>query len=331
MNDQFFCQSDEFLQLPVPVNSEKKPRKAGFEFEYTNVSLINCAQLLAREFDGVIEEKNGIEFYINKTRLGCIKIETDWKLAQKIAEKDWKRLPKVFREYLEKVTQTMSQKDTFPAPWEIVTEPLCEEQFPHLEKLRSILFQNRAKGVSANPLYAFGTHINCEIPNREIASILNYLRAFLILYPRLLEKLSVHPSRRILTYIDPFPSKYTKKVLDGSYQPDEETFINDYLEYNTTRNRALDLLPLLCHLCPGTQEKIHRSFREMVKPRPAFHYRLPNCDFGNPKWRVAHVWNSWVAVERLAADKENLERLSKESYDKLCHPWRWRLKKIFNF
>ena len=39
----------------------------------------------------------------------------------------------------------------------------------------------------------------------------------------------------------------------------------------------------------------------LVKPRPAFHYRLPNCMVDEPHWTVAREWNTWVAVERLAA------------------------------
>jgi hypothetical protein len=49
-----------------------------------------------------------------------------------------------------------------------------------------------------------------------------------------------------------------------------------------------------------------------MKPRPAFHYRLPNCMVDEPHWTVAREWNTWVAVERLAADAGRLEELSRE-------------------
>jgi hypothetical protein len=52
--------------------------------------------------------------------------------------------------------------------------------------------------------------------------------------------------------------------------------------------------------------------RHLVKPRPAFHYRLPNCMVDEPHWTVAREWNTWVAVERLAADAARLGELSRE-------------------
>ncbi|OBX33760.1 putative amidoligase enzyme [Halomonas elongata] len=39
-------------------------------------------------------------------------------------------------------------------------------------------------------------------------------------------------------------------MLDPDYQPDLRTLIDDYLEYNPTRNRELDLLPLFAYLDP---------------------------------------------------------------------------------
>jgi hypothetical protein len=47
-----------------------------------------------------------------------------------------------------------------------------------------------------------------------------------------------------------------------------------------------------------------------VRPRPAFHYRLPNCRVDDPSWRVAREWNYWIAIEELAADRKRREAMT---------------------
>ena len=50
----------------------------------------------------------------------------------------------------------------------------------------------------------------------------------------------------------------------------------------------------------------------IVKPRPAFHYRLPNCMIDEPQWTLAREWNLWVMIERLANDAPRLAEMSRE-------------------
>ncbi len=42
--------------------------------------------------------------------------------------------------------------------------------------------------------------------------------------------------------------------------------------------------------------------RKLVKGRPAFHYRLPDCKINVPGWTAAAPWNRWVYIEKLAAN-----------------------------
>ena len=81
--------------------------------------------------------------------------------------------------------------------------------------------------------------------------------------------------------------------------------IDDYLAFNPTRNRDLDMLPLLLHL-DGARVRAALP-NEKINGRPAFHYRLPDARVSDPGWSVAPDWNRWVAVERLASDRERLE------------------------
>ena len=64
--------------------------------------------------------------------------------------------------------------------------------------------------------------------------------------------------------------------------PDLGRFISLYADWNPTRNRGLDMWPLLGHL---DQEAAEAALGGPVKnPRPAFHYRLPDSDVENPAW-----------------------------------------------
>ena len=71
------------------------------------------------------------------------------------------------------------------------------------------------------------------------------------------------------------------------------------------------MTPVLAFIERGrVSRRVHEA--HLVKPRPAFHYRLPNCMVDEPHWTVAREWNSWVAVERLAADAEKLAAMSRD-------------------
>ena len=71
------------------------------------------------------------------------------------------------------------------------------------------------------------------------------------------------------------------------------------------------MLPVLAHL--DERRVIDRvEDPHLVKGRPAFHYRLPNCMVDEPGWTLAREWNTWVAVERLAADPRKLAEMSRD-------------------
>ena len=54
---------------------------------------------------------------------------------------------------------------------------------------------------------------------------------------------------------------------------------------------------------------INDDERKLVKGRPAFHYRLPDCKVNQAGWTAAGAWNRWVYVETLAADEALLAEL----------------------
>ena len=99
-------------------------------------------------------------------------------------------------------------------------------------------------------------------------------------------------------------------VLSNTYAPGTKALIDDYLEYNPTRNRALDMLPILCELDEArVLNAINDEERNLIKGRPAFHYRLPDCKVNVPGWSAAAPWNQWVYIEKIASDDSLLHEL----------------------
>ncbi|MBR9886008.1 MAG: hypothetical protein GYB21_21140, partial [Oceanospirillales bacterium] len=83
--------------------------------------------------------------------------------------------------------------------------------------------------------------------------------------------------------------------------------------HNPSRNRALDLLPLLAEIDEARVRRVVDDAK--IKSRPTFHYRLPNCQIEKPGWSLAHSWNLWWIVETLAERRDDLDRLGAEFLD----------------
>ncbi len=59
--------------------------------------------------------------------------------------------------------------------------------------------------------------------------------------------------------------------------------------------------------------RVHRAVDDpKIKARPAFHYRLPNCQIERPDWSLAGPWNTWCVVERLVEREDDLDVLAGE-------------------
>jgi hypothetical protein len=190
-------------------------------------------------------------------------------------------------------------------PCEFVTAPIPLDRLGEIDPLVSILREIGAKGTQDRALYAFGLHFNPEVPRADATTAAAYLKAFTLLNGWLRKQVAPDPTREFLGFADPFPAEYVRRLVAPDYWPDLPAFIDDYLLANPTRNRDLDLLPFLLHLDAGRVRATLPS--EKIGARPAFHYRLPDARVSDAGWSIAPDWNRWVAVERLAADRERLD------------------------
>lgn len=190
-------------------------------------------------------------------------------------------------------------------PLELVSPPLPMTRLTELDGLIALLRIAGARGTSGSVISAFGMQFNPDLPDIQTDTITRYLKAFLCLYDWLAQRARVNLARRLTAFAEPFPPAYVRQVIDPHYWPDQKQLIDDYLQANPTRNRALDMLPLFKHL--NEQQVRAATADPLIKARPALHYRLPNSLIDQSGWGVGSAWNDWLQVESLADNSERLD------------------------
>lgn len=302
------------LQEPIiTVNEDGDLRRVGLELEFAGIGLPETAGIIQSLYGGELEEKHRYSFFLEGSRLGDFVVELDARLLKKMAGNNLLTTGDMMVDdedvFKESITDVVDKLAKTVIPIEIVMPPVRWNQLLELEPLRKLLQEKKAEGTSTSFFNAFGLHMNIEVPVLDTKIVLRYFRAFLLVYPWLLQKLNIDFTRRMTPFIDPFPEKYVRRVLNPLYRPSSEEFTDDYLMANPTRNRPLDLLPIL-----GLQffEKVKPILKDgKNKPRPAFHYRLPNSQIDDKYWSFVAEWNHWLKVEKLAENPDLLHKLSR--------------------
>jgi hypothetical protein len=296
-------------------------RRVGIEIEYDGVDVGRTGALLTRLFGGRLDWHDPYRAVAADTELGDFEIELDMSLAHPDApakaradtdphaEQSWdvwakEELDRFFERLEADLAEAVGDVGSLWMPVEIGAPPIAWDRLGEIDRLVQVLREAGAGGTRSGLLSAYGTQLNPEVACADPGHLLAVLRAYLLLSEWLREEIGVDLRRRITPFVDPFPNSYMELTLDPDYAPDRRTLIADYLSYNPTRNRELDLLPLFAHLDMGLVRS--RLPRTKIHPRPTFHYRLPDTRLDRSDWSIALEWNRWVAVERLAADAERL-------------------------
>ena len=288
-----------FATPPETLNHEGKPRHVGVEIEFGSVSTQVAAEKVHDLFGGRLEQEDQHRYHVRGTGLGDFLIELDSQYVHRVpgAEDDK-------QEFADRLRSILGNISELVVPNEIVCPPVELDRLPELEALTEALVDIGASGSSASPLYAFGCQLNPEIASAEPCWILAMLRAYVLMSPWLRAIIELDFTRRLASFADPFPADYVRWILEPGYQPDMDQLIDDYLAFNPTRNRELDMLPLFAWLDgPRVRSSVPDT---RIKARPTFHYRLPDARIGEPGWTLALEWNRWCVVERLAADADRL-------------------------
>ncbi|MFP4168741.1 MAG: amidoligase family protein [Desulfonatronovibrionaceae bacterium] len=300
---------------PSPKKPDGKWRRVGFELEFAGLGPLKAARIITELYGGRIEEESVFVLSIADTAFGDFRIEIDASLLKEkryenflhsvgvdIGRWDKKRS---LEEFILKFAQEF-------VPCEIVAPPIPLNRIPEMDRLRAELYRARARGTRESIFYAFGLHLNIEPVELTRDSILSVLRAFILVEPAIRSKSKTDVVRMLTPYIDNYPADYMRMVVDADYDPPLlSDLARDYMLYNPSRNRSLDMMPLFAYLEPEMLSGFDTRDK-LVKPRPAYHYRLPNSSVSEPDWSLLYDWNIWVRVEELAADSELLAEFSRE-------------------
>ena len=177
-----------------------------------------------------------------------------------------------------------------------------------LRPIGTALADAGALGTAYSAFAGFGMHLNIEVARLDVSHLLAVTKAYLLLDFWLRRESRVALVRQLQHYIQPFPEAYKKHVLQPDYAPALDTFMDDYMRFNPTRNMELDLLPVFALIDPKRVDHALPGVKNSA--RPTFHWRLPNCRIDEPEWEPGQDWERWVAVERLASDDDQLNQLA---------------------
>jgi hypothetical protein len=292
----------EFDRPPIMTNEEGRTRSVGVEIEFAGLTAEAAAKALSSWFGGAINQKDPHAFMVKNSKVGDIAVELDLRAVHPEPHGDT-----LLDSMGAKIASWVGSAIRHVIPCELVTAPLPIDRLHEVDRVLSVLREAGAKGTQDGALYAFGLHFNPEAPRLDAETIASIVKSFVLLNAWLRRQVAPDVTRNLLGFADPFPGDYVRRIAAPDYWPDMATLIDDYLTANPTRNRDLDVLPLLLYLDEGKVRTILPH--EKINKRPTFHYRLPDARISDPGWSIAPDWNRWVAVERVAADRERLDHL----------------------
>ncbi|RBP48718.1 putative amidoligase enzyme [Arenicella xantha] len=306
----------------------------GIEIEFAGLEAKQIADHMQATLGGKINWQSPFVLIVESDELGPFKLEMDSKQIKELGDRSniqgnpTEAAPSFEKTYIETVSRLAGNL----VPWEIVSPPMELSELHRLFPLVDLLRESGAKGTRAAMYYAFGVHLNPEPCELSAEHLLLHLKSFFCLYEWILIEGDVDFSRRVTPYINHFPNEYVLKILDADYHPDMDQLIDDYLEFNPTRNRSLDMLPMFAHIDEPRVKAVVDDDR--VNARPTFHYRLPNCEIDDPNWNLNRSIEIWMAVEELALN-EQLQTVCNEYHNKLSsvlsglgEKWPERLKEM---
>lgn len=321
----------EWENPPIIEKEDGTLRHVGFELEFTGVDLTRVGHTLSSIYGGVLKSESPFQHKVEGTEFGDFILEVD---SIQLKERSYKQFIeglglKLDNKTAEKVDDTFYDLSKIAVPFELVTPPIPIDRINELSKLGEALYKMHCKGTRASFLYGFGMQFNPEVPSLKSKTVLSYMRAFFLLQDWLKNEIDIDITRRIMPFINDFPQKYIIKILQRDYEPSMSQLIDDYLADNPTRNRPLDMTCLFAHIDKERTLSMVDDYK-LIKPRPTFHYRLPDCRIDEKDWSLALEWNRWVKVEKLANDEKAIGEMS-EAYLQKSNTFKSLLTSLIGF
>jgi len=277
----------------------EQSRRVGVEIEFALVEAHDAARQVAAAIGGEVVRKGPHVALVEGSPLGRLRFELDTRYAKPAEQPDL--IDRALDEL--DLRETAAEMLAAVVPVEMVTGPLDAEGLETLDTAIAALRRAGAVGTRHSPVNAFGMHLNIELSPCEPARAIRIAAAYAFVEPWLRRQMEVDLARRATPFVDPYPPGYLRalaRAYAGAAPPDLSTFIELYATWNPTRNRGLDMWPLLGHL---DAEAAEAALDAPVKnPRPTFHYRLPDSDVENPAWSPRADLARWERIEAVAAD-----------------------------
>lgn len=270
-------------------------RRVGVEIEFGRLGPPEAADAVQTVFGGTITQNGTHRLAVEDTGVGTFTVELDWRWVHEDLDNGGP---------LDKARDMLGKIGREVIPTEIVSPPMPADRMPDMDKLVRLLADEGAEGTRGGLLNGFGLHLNPELDDDDMTAerLLAVMRAYFLKSPLLRAEIDVDPMRTLLPFIEPFPERYVVQLLDDDYSPDLDQLIDDYLKFNPTRNRELDMLTVFTHL---DQDRVRAALDDpLISGRPTFHWRLPNADLEDPEWTVSREWRRWLGVERLSLDPD---------------------------
>ncbi|RVT87361.1 hypothetical protein DXV76_04570 [Rhodobacteraceae bacterium CCMM004] len=281
--------------LPIPDDADGAPRRVGVEVELGGLTESQVVHIGADLFGGEIDQTGAYTYTLRDSAIGDVEVMLDTAFRDHAGGALAKAGLDVGRAVI---------------PVEFVTEPLLPQTLGDIDRFCDALAEAGATGTQDGMLLGFGMHLNIAAAGRRAEDILPVLRAFALAEDGLRARTPIDPSRRLLPFVDPYPPR----LLDALAAPDSADWdagqmIDAYLHHAPSRNYALDMLPLFRDL---DSDRVTAAIKgsESIKPRPAYHYRLPDARVDDPDWSVSGEWATWCEIEALAAQPDAVERLA---------------------
>ena len=282
----------EFVPLPQPLNAAGEPRRVGVEIELGGLSEAEVARRCVDVLGGRAEQVDSHVWSVEGSQIGKIEVYLDIFLRNAQQTKLRDLALDLGREVI---------------PVEIVTEPLDMAGLARLDGLRAALREAGALGSGAGWFFGFGLHLNIEIAGDGDADIVRPLLGYALIEDWLRSAHPIDEARRLLPFTDPYPTEFVRALIRAGQGVSLDRVIDLYLEYTPSRNRGLDMLPVLAHFRP---ERIAAAISDKTSARPTFHFRLPDCRIDEGDWSIADEWRRWLVVERVARNTALLTRLA---------------------
>jgi hypothetical protein len=280
-----------FAPLPEPLNAEGKPRRVGVEIELGGLDEGGVARICVERLGGRAVQKDSHVWAVEGSDIGDIAVYLDIFLRK--AQKS--RLRDLALDLGREVV-----------PVEIVTEPLEMEGLARLDDLRGALRGAGALGSGAGLVFGFGVHFNIEVASGRDADTVRPLLAYALIEDWLRAAYPIDESRRLLPFTDPYPTDFVRALIEAGPGAARDHVTGLYLALTPSRNRGLDMLPLMAHF---DEARVAAAISDKTSARPTFHFRLPDCRIDEAEWSLAGEWWRWVTVERVARDDALLRRL----------------------